>query len=386
MKCKKLFFIMLLLFGMGINSQLSAQKYDFNDGTTQGWTLDQMYVTSSQTKFTPVMGYTLMNSNNELSAYASALLIGSTEQNDIYLESPDLLSNSNWQTISGYSVDVKRLLYSPCWGDIPNQFFVQLQIKVIDTADGNKEKLFAEHDGTDFVFHEIQIYSQLYQFTWEPSWLTDPKYKVKKVRIRITEPGDVTSECWYRGSWNIDNVTAVGGTGTTDSITVTSPNGGEKWEAGTQQNITWTGQGIDNYDVKIEYSTDNGSSYTFETYKTNYGTSGSYTWTVPNTPSTQCLVRLSVLLPPEISDVSDAVFEITQPSQPFIFTGYVYQGNPPDMSNPVGDITVNLYGDDDEWPESGPKTELASTTKNSSHEFSLNSGSGNSNYNDYHVM
>ncbi len=287
---------------------LWSQTFDFNDGTTQGWTLDQMYVTSSQTKFTPVIGYTLTNSSNALSASTTSLLIGRSDQNDIYLESPDLSSNSQWQGIGGYSIDVTRMVHSHCWGDFTNVFYVQLQIKVIDASDSNKEKLFAEYDGTNFVFHDITTYSQLYQFTWKPSWLADPRYKVKNIRIRITGPGDVMAECWYQGSWDVDNVTAVAGSGTTASLKVTNPNGGEKWEAGTPRIISWTGQEIDNKDVKIEYSTNGGSSYTFVTYKTNYGNAGSYTWTVPNEPSTNCLIRLSSAT---VSDVSDAVFEIT---------------------------------------------------------------------------
>lgn len=287
----------------------AAGVFNFNDGTTQGWTLDQMYKTSSQAKFSPVSGFALMNSSNELAAYAGNLLIGNTDQNDIYLESPDLTSNNDWQNIEGYRLDVKRTLWSPCFGDVPNTFFVQLQMRVIDTSDGNKEKLFAEYSGGNYVFHEILTTSKLYQFTWKPDWLADSKYKVKKIRIRITGPGDVAKECWYRGSWNIDNVTAEGGS-SSGSIKVTTPNGGEKWNVGSPRIITWSGQGIDNKDVKIEYSTDNGASYTFVDYKTNQGTSDSYNWTIPNTPSKDCFVRLSVT-DPAVSDVSDAAFEIT---------------------------------------------------------------------------
>lgn len=287
-----------------------ASIFDFNDGTTQGWTLDQMYITSNQSKITPVIGYALQNSSNTLSAYTSSLLIGSQQQNDIYLESPDLSSNSDWQKISGFSVDVTRLLYSPCWGDFANVFYVQLQVKVIDLSDGNKEKLYAEHDGTNFVFHDLKSFNQLYQLTWNAAWLNDTKYKVKNVRIRITGPGDVMAECWYRGSWSIDNVTAIGGSGPTSSIQLTNPNGGQSWAAETPHYITWTGQNIDNKDVKIEYSTDNGSNYNFITYQTNHGTSGSYAWDVPNAPSTLCRVRVSMNTP-AISDVSDNVFTIT---------------------------------------------------------------------------
>lgn len=293
-------------------SAAAIGTFNFNDGTTQGWTLDQMYDDSTQNKFTPVSGYTLVNDNNELSAYASTLLIGNSSRNDIYLESPDLTTNTDWQGIDGYSLDVTRYLASGCWGDISAvKFYVQLQIKVIDTADGNKEKTYAEHDGTDFVFHEIATYKKLYQLTWKTTWLADPKYKVKKIRIRIIGPGDVMWECWYSGSWNIDNVTAAGGSGTSESITVTNPNGGQKWEAATPHMITWTCQGIDNKDIKLEYSTDGGTSYNFISYYTNTGNSGSYTWTVPNDPSANCLIRLSTILTTTISDESDAPFEIT---------------------------------------------------------------------------
>lgn len=196
---------------------IGAGKFDFNDGTTQGWTLDQMYVTSSQVKFSPVIGYTLSNSNNELVASTGSLLIGRSDQNDIYLESPDLSSRAEWQGIGGISVDVKRLLYSPGWGDFPNIFYVQLQLRVIDTADNNKEKLFGEYDGSNYIFHDIQTYGKLYQITWQPSWLTGTRYKVKQIRVRITGPGDVAQELWYRGSWNIDNVLAIGGSATNNT-------------------------------------------------------------------------------------------------------------------------------------------------------------------------
>ncbi|MBN2093392.1 choice-of-anchor D domain-containing protein, partial [candidate division KSB1 bacterium] len=238
MKRKKIIltvFFMNLLWFVNYTSLLGAGKFDFNDGTTQGWTLDQMYVTSTQTKFTPVIGYTLMNSNSELLASTGSLLIGRSDQNDIYLESPDLLSNSNWQGIGGISVDVKRLLYSPGWGDFPNIFFVQLQLKVIDTAENNKEKLFAEHDGTNFIFHDITTFGKLYQITWQPSWLTDTRYKVKKIRIRITGPGDVAPELWYRGSWNIDNVTAIGGSTTNN----TNPGTNVQVNLGSGVNVTF---------------------------------------------------------------------------------------------------------------------------------------------------
>jgi hypothetical protein len=74
------------------------------------------------------------------------------------------------------------------------------------------------------------------------------------------------------------------------TITVTAPNGGESWTVGSSHDITWTSTGtIAN--VKVEYSTDNGTAWTSVTASTP--NNGSYAWTVPYASSTQCLVRVS---------------------------------------------------------------------------------------------
>jgi hypothetical protein len=90
-------------------------------------------------------------------------------------------------------------------------------------------------------------------------------------------------------------------------VTVTSPNGGEIWEAGTNHNVTWTRQAVSQ--VKIEYSTNNGSGWTLVVASVP-AVAGSYNWTVPNTPSTQCLVRISDASNASVNDISDNTFTI----------------------------------------------------------------------------
>jgi len=91
------------------------------------------------------------------------------------------------------------------------------------------------------------------------------------------------------------------------SVILTTPNGGESWITGTTQNITWIAENVDN--IKIEYSTDNGSSWI--SIINSYAASiESYPWTIPNTPSNQCLVRVSEIYGYS-SDVSDAAFTIS---------------------------------------------------------------------------
>jgi len=89
-------------------------------------------------------------------------------------------------------------------------------------------------------------------------------------------------------------------------IDVTSPNGGEEWEVDSTYNITWTSSGISG-DVYIEYSTNNGFNWTEVIAST--ANDGTHPWTIPNTSSVNCLVRISDT-DRSPSDVSDAVFTI----------------------------------------------------------------------------
>jgi len=91
-------------------------------------------------------------------------------------------------------------------------------------------------------------------------------------------------------------------------LTLTSPNGSETWQVGSTQNITWTSTNVTN--VKLEYTTNNGTDWATIIASTP-ASSGSYAWTVPNTPSTQCKVRATDLNNTALFDVSDTTFTIS---------------------------------------------------------------------------
>ncbi|MCD6308870.1 MAG: hypothetical protein J7M24_07730, partial [Candidatus Latescibacteria bacterium] len=99
----------------------------------------------------------------------------------------------------------------------------------------------------------------------------------------------------------------AGGGGEESSITLTSPNGFESWEASTSHNITWTFSGVDN--IKLEYSTNNGTDWT-EIVASTAASAGSYAWTVPASTSTSVLVRVSDTSNASLNDQSDAEFTI----------------------------------------------------------------------------
>ena len=88
---------------------------------------------------------------------------------------------------------------------------------------------------------------------------------------------------------------------------VISPISRQQWVAGTSQTITW--ETVGSYPtVKVELSTDNGSTWTTITSGTT--NTGSYTWTVPGLASSQCLIKVSDSADGFPSDTSDAVFSI----------------------------------------------------------------------------
>jgi hypothetical protein len=97
------------------------------------------------------------------------------------------------------------------------------------------------------------------------------------------------------------------------NILLTSPNGGETWDIGEFNAVTWSGYGLfDN--ARIEISRDNGATWADVTASTP--NNGSYTWNVTGAASAQCLIRVSDVNDPDNKDQSDAVFTIQAPAAP----------------------------------------------------------------------
>lgn len=86
-------------------------------------------------------------------------------------------------------------------------------------------------------------------------------------------------------------------------LSLVSPNGGEYWQAGKTPSIIWESKNLSS--LILEYSTDNGASWT--AIDTVPAVQQEFVWTVPNTPSTECLVRVSS---DTLSAQSASAFEI----------------------------------------------------------------------------
>ncbi len=101
------------------------------------------------------------------------------------------------------------------------------------------------------------------------------------------------------------------------SITVTSPNGGESWQAGTTHTITWSYTGNPGTYVKIDLL-NNGSfvSTIASSASIGSGGSGSYSWNIPSTQATGTLyqIRVTSTNNATYTDTSNSSFSITAPT------------------------------------------------------------------------
>ena len=91
------------------------------------------------------------------------------------------------------------------------------------------------------------------------------------------------------------------------TIVVTSPNGAESWNSCSTNTITWTSSGTSGY-FDIDYSIDGGSNWT--SIATSLSSSGSFSWTLPNVSSVNCLVRVKDAQNASDFDVSNQAFAI----------------------------------------------------------------------------
>jgi len=91
------------------------------------------------------------------------------------------------------------------------------------------------------------------------------------------------------------------------ALTVTSPNGGEDFQVDSIHNVTWISSGTSG-DVRIEYSTDIGTSWS--DVIAEIPDTGAFAWTIPDTPSDSCLLRIADTNG-SLADTSDAIFKIS---------------------------------------------------------------------------
>ncbi len=132
-------------------------------------------------------------------------------------------------------------------------------------------------------------------YVWEPV----PNVNSQLCKIRVADAKDSQPFDMSDSVFTITNLIS-------QTIEITTPNGGERWQAGTSQNLTWQSSGIQK--VKIELTSNNG--LTWNVVADNVSNTGAYEWNVPNSLSTQCLIRISDAQDGDPTDQSNGLFRI----------------------------------------------------------------------------
>jgi hypothetical protein len=94
-------------------------------------------------------------------------------------------------------------------------------------------------------------------------------------------------------------------------FSIDMPNGDEVWAPGSLNPITWTNYMLAPDRVTVRYSIDGGSSWI--PIATDIPNTGSYSWTVANTPSDQCIVKVEDAVDGIPYDLSNQPFSISLP-------------------------------------------------------------------------
>jgi hypothetical protein len=101
------------------------------------------------------------------------------------------------------------------------------------------------------------------------------------------------------------------------TLSLTSPTGGENWKVGQVDSIKWTSSNLSN--VKIDYSTDNGTTWSAIIASTP-ASSGHFGWIIPYTLSANCKVRISDPGLAIINSMGNGLFTISNPPCPGLAT------------------------------------------------------------------
>lgn len=150
----------------------------------------------------------------------------------------------------------------------------------------------------------------------------------------------------------------------TQPIDLLQPNeGADIFLVGTKRFIIWQVQaGINN--VKLQYSTTGNTGPWTTIIASTSAATGSYSWTIPNTPSVNCYVRISNTANNNVFDISDAPFYIL--NSPYgvdysVLTSAQVTTIPPQITvSWVSDANALSYSIDKKWPADTSWTNLAS--------------------------
>ncbi|MFA6419061.1 MAG: DUF2341 domain-containing protein, partial [Candidatus Margulisiibacteriota bacterium] len=164
--------------------------------------------------------------------------------------------------------------------------------------------------GDAYVLITSEVNGLLRSYNWRVANITTTE---ARVRVEAVKGGQVISD-ESDAAFTLQLYTPV-------VATVTFPNGGENLEAGSWRNLAWSATGLPS-SFNLYYTTNEATGYRTITTEVS-GLNRSYSWFVPNRPTTQAKVRVEAIKNSVLvsTDESDAGFTISRPTQYVVSVG-----------------------------------------------------------------
>ncbi|MBN2008464.1 right-handed parallel beta-helix repeat-containing protein [candidate division KSB1 bacterium] len=252
--------IAVALFTFCISTLAIAQKFDFNSGNTQGWTMQGAYDESLngpyQSNFT-LSWTSLVNYPTTGSGKGSLLFYtsgghGISGSSGTYwimqFSSPNLSGNSSWQNTTGVSAKFVDNM------TVGSTLYANIIITVYDKDQSMDRSFFSNQLLNNPLtysswFNANAVWSNL-NFNWSTISTFPTNYTVKKITIQIM--GTMTG--LYEGQVGIDEIVGQGG-GTTPTAPAAPSNCSTTLVAPTTIDITWqdNSNNEDNFYVEKKY-------------------------------------------------------------------------------------------------------------------------------------
>lgn len=246
-----------------------------------------------------------------------------TSANMAFLDSAKVEKYSQWSSVgwsavggsyenlalgnAGYSSSFHAAI--SCWGALVDTNYIQpggMPIYCVHgTADATVPYIYGTMD-SPFNYGSQLIYDRA-QHVNIPSGLALYAGKGHSLDSDAASQTDAYAKC---GAWLYTIYSNV-----SVPLTLYSPAGGELWQQGMVYPITWKANGVTN--VNIDYSTDGGTNW-ISIASNLVASTGTYNWTIPNTLSSNCKVKVTNSADATVLAISPAVFTISAVLPPSI--------------------------------------------------------------------
>lgn len=215
------------------------------------------------------------------------------------------------------------------------------------TPDGNEKWRVGSRQKIEWHYENINDIQILYSLNNGNTWKNViDKISANERSYSWTIPNEPSENCRIKIA-DYENATICDSSDAQFSIVLPqieliNPNGGESFEIDSQENITWISSNIS--EVNISYSINGG--VTWDTIGTKINSTGFYIWNIPDTPTLQCIIKISDFSDNSIFDMSDSSFSIIPATDISIennlLGGYDMAQNYPNPFNPETTIKFVL--------------------------------------------